>query len=324
MVVGETLQIGFGATDLIQFSFNVLFRASIYVLVAIGFSIIFGSLHYVNMAHGALYLVGAYVGFVIAGEHFYTSGLLQGPLPFGFDMGFLAALVLVPIVVFVVGIAMERLLAKPFYDRPLLDQLLVTFGVLLAFQEVAGEIFGRSSLQYPRPQWLRGAFELPGIGVPPGFETVSTVRVLAVVLTLLAIGLIVAFYRYTNYGLAVRAGTEDAEMTRLLGIRVGRPFLLIFAIGAAYAGIGGVLGGFQFGFSYTSGVEIIIPALVIVIMGGVGSLRGTLVASLLAGLSVATVGIFVPSMSTASIYVLAIVVLAIRPNGLYPSEAITQ
>jgi len=310
--------------EVIQFSFNVLFRASIYVLVAIGLSIIFGSLQYVNMAHGALYLFGAYAGYVIAGTNFYTDGILASQGQFGLDMGFVAALVLVPVVVFAVGVVMERLLAKPFYDRPLLDQLLVTFGILLVFQEVVGEIFGKSSLQYPRPDWLQGAFELPGIGVPPGFESVSTVRVLAVVLTVVLIGLIVAFYRYTNYGLAVRAGTEDTEMTELLGIRVGRPFLLIFALGASYAGIGGLLGGFQFGFSYQSGVEIIIPALVIVIMGGVGSLRGTILASLLAGFSVAFVGVFVPSMSTASIYILAIIVLAIRPNGLFESEAIAQ
>jgi len=309
---------------LIQFSFNVLFRASIYVLVAVGFSIIFGSLQYVNMAHGALYLVGAYVGYVIAGTNQYSDGILSGAGQFGLDLGFIPALILVPIIVFVVGILMERFIAKPFYDRPLLDQLLVTFGILLAFQQVIGEIFGKSSLLYPRPDWLQGAFELPGIGIPPGFASVSTVRVLAVILTVILIGVIIAFYRYTNYGLAVRAGTEDEEMTRLLGIRVGRPFLLIFAIGAAYAGIGGVLGGFQFGFSYQSGVEIIIPALVIVIMGGVGSLRGTIIASFLAGLSVATVGLFMPSMSTASIYVLAIIVLALRPSGLIKSEAIAQ
>ncbi|MFA1611763.1 branched-chain amino acid ABC transporter permease [Halobellus rubicundus] len=310
--------------EVIQFSFNVLFRASIYVLVAIGLSIIFGSLQYVNMAHGALYLFGAYLGYVIAGTNQYSDGILAGMGQFGLDAGFVAALVVVPIVVFLAGVVMEHFLAKPFYDRPLLDQLLVTFGILLVFQEVVGEIFGKSSLLYPRPDWLLGAFELPGIGVPPGFESVSTVRVIAVLLTLVLIGVIVAFYRYTNYGLAVRAGTEDTEMTRLLGIRVDRPFLLIFAIGAAYAGIGGLLGGFQFGFSYQSGVEIIIPALVIVIMGGVGSLRGTILASLLAGLSVAVVGVFVPSMSTASIYVLAIIVLAFRPNGLFESEAIAQ
>jgi len=309
--------------EVIQFSFNVLFRASIYVLIAIGLSIIFGSLQYVNMAHGAVFLIGAFLGVVIASEQSY-AGLLGDFGAFGLGLGFVPALVLVPIIVFFVGVVMERLMAKPFYDRPLLDQLLVTFGILIAFQEIVGEVFGKSGIRYPRPEWLAGAFNLPGLGVPPGFESVSTVRVLAVVLTLVLIGLIIAFYKYTNYGLAVRAGTEDAEMTEMLGIRIGRPFLLIFAIGAAYAGVAGVLAGFQFGFGYETGIGYIIPALVIVIMGGVGSLRGTIIASLLAGLSVASVNLFMPSMSRVSIYILAIIVLTLRPNGIFPSEEIAQ
>jgi len=186
---------------------------------------------------------------------------------------------------------MERFLAKPFYDRDLLDQLLVTFGVLIAAQELFAIVFGRTGTIYPRPEWLAGAISLPLIGTPPGMSSASTIRVLVVTLTLVLIAVIFAFFKYTDYGLAVRAGTEDSEMAEMLGIRVGRPFLLIFAIGAAYAGLAGVLGGSLFNVTTDIGMEIIIPSLVIVIMGGVGSLRGTVVGSLLAGLvfAVATV-----------------------------------
>jgi len=155
-------------------------------------------------------------------------------------------------------------------------------------------------------------------------SSASTIRVLVVTLTLVLIAVIFAFFKYTDYGLAVRAGTEDSEMAEMLGIRVGRPFLLIFAIGAAYAGLAGVLGGSLFNVTTDIGMEIIIPSLVIVIMGGVGSLRGTVVGSLLAGLVFAVATVIEPSMTNASIYLLAIVVLTIKPSGIYPSAKIGQ
>ncbi len=316
-VAGMTLDAAVG------FVFIALSVASLYLLVAIGLSIVFGSLKYVNMAHGVLYLGGAYIGLLIASSEEY-GGLLSDYGAIGLDLGFVAALILTPIVFFVVGVAMERFLAKPFYDRDLLDQLLVTFGVLIAAQELFAIVFGRTGTIYPRPDWLAGAISLPVIGTPPGLSAASTIRVLVVTLTLLLIAVIFAFFKYTDYGLAVRAGTEDSEMAEMLGIRVGRPFLLIFAIGAAYAGLAGVLGGSLFNVTTDIGMEIIIPSLVIVIMGGVGSLRGTVVGSLLAGFVFALATVVAPSMTNASIYLLAIVVLTIRPSGIYPSAKIGQ
>ena len=307
----------------VGFVFIALSVASLYLLVAIGLSIVFGSLKYVNMAHGVLYLGGAYIGLLIASEEQF-GGLLSDAGAVGLGWGFVPALVLTPIIVFILGIGMERLLAKPFYDRDLLDQLLVTFGVLIAAQEVVAIIFGRTGTIYPRPGWLTGAISLPVVGTPPGLAAASTIRVLVVTLTLFLIGVIFAFFKYTDYGLAVRAGTEDSEMTQMLGIRVDRPFLLIFAVGAAYAGLAGVLGGSLFNVTSGIGMEIIIPSLVIVIMGGVGSLRGTVVGSLLAGLVFAVATVVNPSMTQASIYLLAIIVLTLRPSGIYPSAEIGQ
>jgi branched-chain amino acid transport system permease protein len=307
----------------VGFGFIALSVASLYLLVAIGLSIVFGSLKYVNMAHGVLYLGGAYIGLLIAFQEEY-GGLLSEYGEVGLGWGFVPALILTPIVIFVVGIAMERLLAKPFYDRDLLDQLLVTFGVLIAVQELFAIVFGRTGTLYSRPEWLSGAISFPVIGTPPGMSATSSIRVFVVTLTLVLVGFIFAFFKYTDYGLAVRAGTEDSEMAEMLGIRVGRPFLLIFAIGAAYAGLAGVLGGSLFTVSNGIGMEIIIPSLVIVIMGGVGSLRGTVVGSLLAGLAFALATVVAPSMTQAVIYLLAIVVLTIRPSGIFPSAKIGQ
>ncbi|EMA33485.1 branched-chain amino acid ABC transporter permease [Haloarcula japonica] len=308
---------------IVGFLFIALSVASLYLLVAVGLSIVFGSLKYVNMAHGVLYLAGAYIGLLIASSNQY-GGLLGEAGQVGLGWGFIPALVLTPVVIFVLGIVMERFIAKPFYERDLLDQLLVTFGILIAAQELVAIVFGRTGTIYPRPEWLTGAISLPVIGTPPGMSAASTIRVLVVVLTLLLILAIFAFFKYSDYGLAVRAGTEDSEMAQMLGIRVGRPFLLIFAVGAAYAGLAGVLGGSLFNVTSGIGMEIIIPSLVIVIMGGVGSLRGTVIGALLAGLFFATATELVPSMTRASIYLLAIVVLTLRPNGIYPSTEIGQ
>ncbi|MEY7848114.1 branched-chain amino acid ABC transporter permease [Natrarchaeobius sp. A-rgal3] len=308
-------------SDAIGFLFVALSVASIYLLVAIGLSIVFGSLKYVNMAHGVLYLAGAYIGLLIGYDRSY-GGAIDSSI--GLGLGFGAALILTPLIVFVIGVAMERLMAKPFYERDMLDQLLVTFGILIIFQEVFAILFGRTGHIYSRPDWATGVISLPLVGTPPGMATASTIRVFVVVLTLLFLLLIFAFYRYTDYGLAVRAGTEDAEMTEMLGIRIGRPFLLIFAIGAGYAGLAGVLGGSLFNVTPQIGIEIIIPALVIVIMGGVGSIKGTVVAAFLAGFVFAAVTQIQPDMARASIYALAIVVLTIRPSGIYPTAEVGQ
>ncbi|WP_262177412.1 branched-chain amino acid ABC transporter permease [Haloarcula laminariae] len=308
---------------IVGFIFIALSVASLYLLVAVGLSIVFGSLKYVNMAHGVLYLLGAYVGLLIASQEQY-GGLLSDAGQVGLGWGFVPALILTPIIIMGVGIVMERFIAKPFYERDLLEQLLVTFGILIAAQELVAIVFGRTGTIYPRPAWLTGAVSLPVVGTPPGMSAASTIRVLVVGLTLLLVGAIFAFYKYTDYGLAVRAGTEDSEMAQMLGIRVGRPFLLIFALGAAYAGLAGVLGGSLFNVTTGIGMEIIIPSLVIVIMGGVGSIRGTVIGALLAGFVFAAATELVPSMTRASIYLLAIVVLTLRPSGIFPSAEIGQ
>ncbi len=301
----------------VRFLYLSLSVASVYVLVAIGFSIAFGSLKFVNMAHGVLYLLGAYIGLLIAFE-LNVGGALANHSPLGADFGFAAALVLTPLVVFCIGLAMERLVAKPFYERSLIDQLLVTFGILLIIQEVVAILVGREGFSYSRPGWAAGSIPLPGIG------TASRWRLYVIVLTILSLLLLYAFYKYTDYGLTVRAGTEDAEMVELLGIRVGRPFAIIFAIGAAYAGLAGILGGSLFTVNTEIGVEILIPALLVVVMGGVGSLTGTVVAAILAGVIFTATTWVWPGMATASIFILAIAVLTVRPTGLFGSDEVIQ
>ncbi len=304
--------------EVVRFTFLSLSIASIYVLVAIGLSIVFGSLKFVNMAHGALYLLGAYVGLYLAYSNQRVGGLLASYAPLGLEWGFGAALILTPVVVAVLGIAMERFVANPLYDRDMLDQLLITFGALLFVQELVGIGTGRNGFTYSRPAWAQGPIPLPGIG------TASRWRIYVIFLTIALLAVILLFYKYTDYGLAVRASTEDAEMTRMLGVRITRPYLLIFAIGAAYAGLAGILGGSTFNVDPQMGIEIVIPALVIVIMGGVGSIRGTIIAALMAGVTFSAVTEVWPAMATASIYILAIVVLTLKPQGIVPSVVLEE
>lgn len=304
--------------EVVRFTFLSLSITSIYVLVAIGLSIVFGSLKFVNMAHGALYLLGAYVGLFLAYSNSGVGGLLASYAPLGLEWGFGAALLLTPLVVAVLGIVMERLMANPLYDRDMLDQLLITFGALLFVQELVGIGTGRNGFTYNRPGWAQGPIPLPGIG------TASRWRIYVIFLTIALLAVILLFYKYTDYGLAVRASTEDAEMTRMLGVRITRPYLLIFAIGAGYAGLAGILGGSTFNVDPQMGIEIVIPALVIVIMGGVGSIRGTIIAALLAGVTFSAMTEVWPSMATASIYILAIVVLTLKPQGIVPSVVLEE
>lgn len=295
-----------------RFAFLSLSIASIYLLVAVGFSIIFGSLKFVNLAHGALYLLGAYVALFIAGE-LVLVGALSRFSPIGLDWGFAAALILTPLVIFILGILMDKFLAKKLTDRSLLDQLLITFGVLLLIQELVAILIGRRGFSIDRPGWASGSMMLPGVG------TASRWRFYVILLTALAILFLYIIYRYTNFGLVLRAATEDHEMVQLLGIRSSRPFTFIFALGAGYAGLAGILGGSMFAIHPEIGVEILIPALVIVVIGGVGSLTGTVVASILAGTAFVTVSYISPGASSASMYLLGIIILALKPTGLFES-----
>lgn len=302
----------------ISFTYLVLSYASIFILIAIGFSIAFGSLRFVNLAHGALYLIGAYLGLFVAFE-MEVGGIAEAWSPIGLGWGFAAALILVPVALFAIGIIMERLIAKPMYDRSMLDQLLVTFGILIIVQELIAILFGRRGYTYDRPGWASGAISISGV------TSLNRWRVYVIVFTVLTLLLLYAFYKFTDIGLAVRAGTEDDEMVELLGIRVGRAFMLIFAIGAAYAGLGGILAGPIFTVNPEIGImEVLIPALLVVIVGGVGSITGTVVGGLLFGFVFVSVdALLTGTWARIGIFTLAVVVLTVKPTGLFGPEEIT-
>ena len=303
--------------DVVTILLNGVQQGAIYVLLAVGLSIILGTLKFVNFAHGALYLVGAYLGLFITTEVMLSNGLLAswGYGTVGLGAGFLVALVVVPIIVFVVGLAMERFVAQPFYGRSDTDQILVTFGLAVVVQEIIRTFVGGQSQSIPRPGWASGPIALPIVGDFPRW------RLSVIVIAAVLVGLVYLLVEHTDFGLIVRAGTLDGEMVKLLGIRLSRPYLVVFGVGAALAGVAGVVSGPLANVNPNIGTEQLVPAFLTVVIGGVGKIEGAIVAGLLLGtVQVALIQTGFAAWSRVGLYALAATVLLVRPQGLLGSE----
>ena len=297
---------------------NGLQQGAIYVLVAIGLSIILGTLKFVNFAHGALYLIGTYAGLLVTLQIQPTGGRLAdwGYTTLGVGWGFLAALVIVPVFVFVVGLLMERFVARPFYDRPDTDQILLTFGLAIVIQELFKILFGGQSYNFARPAWASGPVSLPLVGSFPEW------RLYVIGITAAVVVLVYGLVEYTDFGLVVRAGTRDAEMVELLGIKLSRPYLMVFGVGAALAGIAGVVGGPLYAVNPNIGTEVLVPSFLVVVIGGVGSITGAVLGGILIGETLAILVAVAPQWSQVGIYLLAAIVLLARPQGLLGTEEV--
>jgi len=322
--------------DIIVLLVNGLQQGAIYVLLAIGLSIILGTLRFVNFAHGALYVIGAYAGLLIAQEISVSNGKLAdwGYQTIGLDLGFLPALVFVPVFVFVVGLAMERYVARPFYDRPDTDQILVTFGLAIVVQEALHALVGGRSYKLVIPPEALGVIPLSGpTDIPFTAVSLGLWRLWVIVITAILVLAVYAIVEYTDFGLVVKAGTRDPEMVRLLGIKITRPYIVMFGIGAALAGVAGVVGAPLSNINPEIGMSILVPAFLTVVIGGVGSIRGAVLGGTLIGMvqvalislgSVSLLGITVnwTPWAQVGIYVLAVVVLLTRPQGLLGEEEV--
>jgi branched-chain amino acid transport system permease protein len=314
--------------DVLRLLLQGLQQGAIYILLAVGLSIILGTLKFVNFAHGALYLIGLYVGLLVSQTTSFANGQVAewGYATLGLGWGFLAALVIAPIVVFVVGLLMERFVARPFYDRSPVEQILITFGLAIVIQQLFRLLFSGSSHTLDPPAWAAGPVALPVVG------NFSEWRLWVIAITAVLVFLVYVLIERTDFGLVVRAGTQDAEMVELLGIEIDRAYLIVFAIGAALAGIAGVINGPIGLVNPTVGTDILVPAFVVVVIGGLGSIRGAVVGGLLLGLteaffvlwtiSIPALGINygLSAWSSVAIYALAAIVLLLRPQGLFGRE----
>jgi len=281
-------------------TFNGISYAALLFLLASGFTLTFGLMRIVNMAHGAYYLLGGYIGLSVAKA--------TGNFGFALVAGGVAAALL--------GFMADKVLIKRAGDNHL-SQVLITVGLAYVVGDVTLKIWGGDALKLPVPIWLRGVVELPGGIVYPIFRFFLT-----------AIGVVVALllwllYRKTQIGAAIRAGVDDREMVSATGIHVDRLFVIVSALASFLAGFSGVLGGAFLTVYPGAEWEILVFALVVVIVGGLGSLEGAMIGALIVGLLDAYGRWLVPEMSYFVLFGPMAVLLLFRPRGLFGTANMT-
>jgi branched-chain amino acid transport system permease protein len=286
---------------LTQALLNGLVLGLIYVAIAVGLTIVFGMLRLVNFAHGAFYAIGAYVGLVVAQS-------------WGLGPAFIAA----PIAVALFAVVLDRVLLRPFYGKDATSQILVTFGIALIVEEILRLIFGSTTQQYPAITSLATSVSLGPI-LYPAYRLVFAG---GVILMLVVVWL---FLEKTDYGLIVRAGVRDRTMVQLLGGNVKAASTIVFALGAAIAGLVGAAASPIYSIAPGTGFAFLVPSFVVVVVGGLGSFWGAVLGGLLIGeLQSLTTLAFAPAANVI-IYLCMALVLLLRPQGLLgESEVIRQ
>ena len=273
--------------------FNGLAAGALLALISSGLTIIYGTLGVLNLAHGAMFMLGGYAGFLA----------LQSTGSFGL------AVVAGTLALLAVGVAIEIVVIRWFYGRPPEDQLLVTFGIGIVVVELVRLGFGSLSKSVSPPLWAAGV-------TPMGFLIYPTYRIVVAGIAAAALAaLYVVLYR-TRLGLVVRAGIEDSGMVGLLGINVYRVFMLVFGIGAAAAGFAGIVNAPVVSLTPDMGESILVQAFVVVVIGGVGSFPGAILGGLIAGEILSLTSMIDPAYSGVMLFAAMTLVLLLRPQGL--------
>ena len=284
-------------TQLILFNvFNGLIVGAFYALMALGLSLILNLSGVINFAHGGFLALGAYIAYTL--------------IPY---VGFWGGLVIAPLLTAALGLVVERLLIRRLYGRDPLYSLLLTFGLAYVIEDATRYIWGPQSLPYPIPAWLatplsKDLFFLTGY------------RLFMVALVGLAVGGLFLILQRTRLGMRIRAGTLDLETVSVLGVNVRILRNLNFGLGIYLAGLAGVLAAGMLGLQPTIGASLIMPSFVAIIVGGLGSLPGTLLGGLLIGVVSGITTVYFPSATEAVIYVMMGIVLLVRPRGLLGEE----
>ncbi|MFD0979388.1 branched-chain amino acid ABC transporter permease [Tropicimonas aquimaris] len=330
---------------------NGLDKGSAYALIALGLTLIFGTLGVVNFAHGALFMLGAFCAVTLQrllSLSFETidetkTDFLGNPLKvkspyveswFGPEIGGaiidwavpLSILVAIPIMIGI-GFAMERGLIKHFYKRPHADQILVTFGLAIVLQEVIKYFFGANPIQTPPPDALMGVVNLGswlGLDLPYPIW-----RLVYFLFAVVVIGGVFSFLQFTTFGMVVRAGMADRETVGLLGIDIDRRFTIMFGLAAAVAGLAGVMYGPIVAPNYHMGMDFLVLSFVVVVVGGMGSLPGAVLAGFMLGIlesfaSTTWATTTLPGINQIIIYLVAIIVLLTRPRGLMGRKGVME
>ncbi|MEX2519298.1 MAG: branched-chain amino acid ABC transporter permease [Paracoccaceae bacterium] len=333
---------------------NGLDKGSAYALIALGLTLIFGTLGVVNFAHGALFMVGAFCA-VSLQKILSTASVAIDPVKkdflgnpmkietpyvdqwFGEAVGSaiidwsvpLAILFAIPIML-LIGYVMERGLIRHFYKRPHADQILVTFGLAIVLQEVIKAMYGANPIPTPAPDAFVGSLDF---GVLVGFEPNAVIypywRLIYFLFSAVVIGAVFSFLRFTTFGMVVRAGMADRETVGLLGIDIDKRFTLMFGVAAAVAGLAGVMYTPINSPNYHMGMDFLVLSFVVVVVGGMGSLPGAVIAGFMLGIlesfaSMNEVKSILPGIDQIIIYLVAIIILLARPRGLMGRKGVME
>jgi branched-chain amino acid transport system permease protein len=337
---------------LLQF-INGLDKGGAYALIALGLTIIFGTLGVVNFAHGALFMLGAFcavtVNTVLGMEQVVldTENLTAWGSPTEIRTPYVEAwfgefgnvlldysvpvsiLVAIPVML-LIGIAMERGLIRFFYKRPHAEQILVTFGLAIVLQEIIKSQFGANPIPQGAPEAAKGMIDF---GLVIGFDAGTVVypawRLIYFVFSLMVIAAVFAFLQFTTFGMVVRAGMADRETVGLLGIDIDRRFTIVFGIAAIVAGLAGVMYTPILSPDYHMGMDFLVLSFVVVVVGGMGSLGGAVLAGFLLGIlqsfaSMNEVKEILPGIDQIIIYLIAVVILLVRPRGLMGRKGVME
>ena len=278
---------------IIQTINGVVFGMLLFLLAA-GLTLMLGTMRIVNLAHGSYYLLGGYIGYSIAK---YTNNFFLACLG-----GLLA--------IGILGMVIYKVILEKRFARETLSQVLVTFGMLLIISDLCRWIWGGTPLAIPQPEILQGSISIGRIVFP--IYRLAFILMGGIILIFLW-----WFQERTKYGAIVRAGVDDEEMTQGIGINISLVKTLIFSMGALLAGFAGVVGGPFIGLSTGLDIDILLLAIVVVIIGGMGSLKGALVGALLIGLLDAFGKSLLPELSIFTLFATMVIVLAIKPSGLF-------
>ncbi len=333
---------------------NGLDKGSAYALIALGLTLIFGTLGVVNFAHGALFMMGAFVAVTVSkvltlshkvvdeSRTDFLGNPLQVDVPYLYDWFGQSAgdaiidwavpisiIVAIPIMV-AIGFIMERGLIKHFYKRPHADQILVTFGLAIVMQEIIKYFYGANPIPTPAPSAFTGSFDF---GVAFGFDPNAIIypywRLVYFFFSIFVIGAVFAFLQFTTFGMVVRAGMADRETVGLLGINIDKRFTVMFGIAAAVAGLAGVMYVPINPPNYHMGMDFLVLSFVVVVVGGMGSLPGAVAAGFLLGIlesfaSMSAVINLLPGINQIIIYLVAIIILLTRPRGLMGRKGVME
>ena len=279
--------------NLVSQMFNGLVLGALLALISSGLTIIYGTLGVLNLAHGAMFMLGGYAGYVA----------------FSYTHSFVVAVIAGALFVMIVGVVIERVIIRSFYGRPPEDQLLVTFGLGIVFVELVRFFFGSLSKAVPAPPGLAGITSL-------GFMFYPTYRLaLLGIVAVALLALYLVLYR-TRIGMIVRAGIEDSVMVDALGIDVYKVFMVVFGIGAMAAGFAGVVNAPVVSLTPDMGETILVQTFVVVVIGGVGSFLGAILGGLIAGEIVSITSMINPGYSYVMLFAAMTLVLVLRPYGL--------